>query len=151
MFKCSSWASMLKRRRHKKSGKYSPLRGIRVPRKRRFEPVLATESGVKVRSQYEKRCADYLFRNRIEFQYEPLILLGGRQFRPDFFLPEYNLFLEICGYDHMPFYRDHTAHKQQIYGKRELRSVFLHYEGKSSLETKIRTDLVKFGVEFVRP
>ncbi len=142
---------MLNRRRHKKSGKYSPLRGIRVPRKRRFEPVLATESGVKVRSQYEKRCADYLFSNKIEFLYEPLMLLGGRQFRPDFFLPEYNLFLEICGYDHMPFYRDHTAHKQQIYGKQELRSVFLHYKGKSSLETKIRTELVKFGVEFVRP
>jgi hypothetical protein len=139
---------MLKRKRHKKSGKYSPLRGIRVPRKRRFGPVLETESGVKVRSQYEKRCADYLFRNEIKFQYEPLMLLGGRQFRPDFFLPEYNLFLEICGYGHMPFYRDHTAHKQLVYRERGLQSIFLHYEGKGSLETKIRTELARFGVEF---
>lgn len=125
------------------------MRGIRVPRKRRFEPVLETESGIKVRSQYEKRCADYLFRNKIEFQYEPLMLLGGRQFRPDFFLPEYNLFLEICGYDHMPFYRDRTAHKRRLYHKQGLRSVFLHFEGKVSLEAEIQSELSRFGVEFL--
>jgi len=140
---------MLKRKLYKKSGKYGPLRGIRVPRKGRFEPVLETESGVKVRSLYEKRCADYLFRNKIEFQYEPLMLLGGRQFRPDFFLPEYSLFLEICGYDHMPFYRDRTAHKRHVYRKQGLQSVFLHYKGKGSLETRIRTELSRLGVEFL--
>ncbi|MDH3938005.1 MAG: hypothetical protein OEV68_11790, partial [candidate division Zixibacteria bacterium] len=89
-----------------KTGKPAPARGVRLPRQRRFEAILPTESGVTVRSKYERRCADFFTKHHIQFQYEPLILLAGRQFRPDFFLPEHDLFVEICGYGHMPHYRD---------------------------------------------
>jgi very-short-patch-repair endonuclease len=58
-----------------------------------------------------------------------LMLLGGRQFRPDFYLPDHNLFLEICGYNHMPFYRDRTNSKKEIYEKHGLQVIFL--EGKT--------------------
>lgn len=139
---------MAERKRPKKSGKYRPPRGIRLPRKKRFRRKLDTESGIKVRSKYEKRCADYLSRSKIKFQYEPLMLLGNRQFRPDFYLPEYNLFLEICGYGHMPYYRDRVAYKQKIYEQLGLRSVFIYYRGTGSLEEKIGAELVKSGVKF---
>jgi hypothetical protein len=135
------------RKRLKKNGKNSPLRGHRLERKRKFEPTLATDSGINVRSQYEKRCADFLFGNKIEFQYEPLILLDGRQYRPDFFLPKYNLFLEICGFGHMPFYNVRIKHKIQIYKKHHLQAVFVHYNGRGSLEKKIKEGLENQGVE----
>ncbi len=123
------------------------MRGRRLVRKKKFEPRLPTDSGVEVRSLYEKRCVDFLFRNNIKFQYEPLILLDGKQYRPDFFLPDYNLFLEICGYGHMPFYNERIKHKIQIYKKHGLRAVFVHYNGRGSLETKIKEGLKNQGVK----
>jgi len=131
------------KKRLKKTGLPLPTRGIRLVRKRRFEPTLETASGLKVRSSYEKRCADFLFERGISFQYEPLMLLGGRQFRPDFYLPDLNLFLEICGYEHMPHYRDRVAEKKAIYDASNLKSLFISYNGKGSLEEKLEAELGK--------
>ena len=132
------------RKRPRKDGRPLPERGLHLPRKQRFQPVLSTPSGTKVRSQYEKRCVAYFEANQIQYQYEPLLLLGGRQYRPDFFLPEYNLFVEICGYNHMPHYRDRIAEKKQIYNKHQIRALFLHYTGKGSLEKLIQKELSRF-------
>lgn len=139
-------AGMSDRRKLKKSGKHIPPRGVRLSGKKKFEPVLPTDSGIKVRSQYEKKCADYLYRNGIRFQYEPLILPAGRQYRPDFYLPDYNVFVEICGYGHMPFYKDKIAHKEQLYKKHKLNALFVHYEGKGSLEKQLADKLTGCGV-----
>jgi len=123
------------------NGSARPLRGLKLPRKRLFEPVIETLSGVTVRSSYEKKCADFLYKNNIRFQYEPLMLLGGRQFRPDFYLPDFNLFIEICGYNHHPYYRDRRIYKEQIYKKNALRVVFVNHNGTGNLEEKIREKL----------
>jgi len=114
----------------------------------KFEPALPTKSGILVRSRYEQQCADCLFSHNIRFQYEPLMLLGGRKYRPDFFLPEFNLFVEICGYGHHPFYRDRVRQKKQIYQKHELATVFIAYNGRGSLETLIKEALEPHGVRF---
>ena len=113
------------------------------------EPAWPTTAGVKVRSHYEQTCADYLHNNRVRFQYEPLILLGGRQFRPDFYLPDFNLFLEICGYGHMPYYRGRITHKKQVYRRHQLHAVFINYNGRGSLTKLIRAELECHGVTFV--
>ena len=139
---------MHNRKRFKKTGKPHPPRGIRLPRKRKFEAKLETSSGAKVRSRYEKRCAEFLHSKQIRFIYEPLILLDERQYRPDFYLPDYDLFLEICGYGHMPYYNDRTAHKMRIYHKHSLQVIFIYYNGKGSLEELIAKELQDFGVSF---
>ena len=97
---------MYKRKRMPKTGRPSPKPGVKLVRKKKFEAMLQTESGIRVRSKYEVCCADFLYKNNISFRYEPLILLAGKQYRPDFYLPRYNIFIEICGYGHMPFYND---------------------------------------------
>jgi len=132
---------MRQNRRYPKSGKHSPLRGVRANPKGKFPAILETESGVKVRSKYERTCADYLYRENVRFEYEPLMLVGGKQVRPDFYLPDYNLFLEICGYDHMPYYRSRIARKQRLFKGLGLKAVFIHYDGKGSLEEMIRAEL----------
>jgi len=101
-----------------------------------------------VRSRYEKTTADFLYKNNIEFQYEPLILLAGKQYRPDFFLPRHNLFLEICGYNHMPFYTDRIGFKEQLYRKHSLNAIFIRYNGKGSLSAILRRSLGEHGVDF---
>lgn len=140
---------MLRKKRMKKDGRPMPARGLRLPRKKKFEPMLETEAGVKVRSKYEQKCVEFLTKHGIRFQYEPLILLDGHKYRPDFYLPDYNLFVEICGFRHMPFYTDRQSHKEQIYDKRQLNSIFINYNGKGSLDELLRTELEKAGVDFV--
>jgi DNA helicase-4 len=132
---------MFNRKRFKPDGHLVRPRGVKLARRRKFEPELPTVSGVRVRSSYEQRTADYLTKNGINFQYEPLILLDGKQYRPDFFLPRYNLFLEICGMGHMPFYRDHVEQKRRLYQKHNLCAIFIPYNGKGSLEKIIKEEL----------
>ncbi|MFH1688422.1 MAG: hypothetical protein ABIE70_12995 [bacterium] len=86
-------------------------------------------------------CADFLFACRIEFQYEPLMLVGGRQVRPDFYLPGVNLFIEICGFNHMPHYRQRVAEKKKMYSAAQLPSVFIDYHNASQLRQQLAAAL----------
>jgi len=60
-------------------------------------PRFPTLKGEKVRSLSEKYIADYLFTNRLEYQYEKAITLEGYTIRPDFYLPIYNIYIEFWG------------------------------------------------------
>ena len=51
-------------------------------------------NGNKVRSKSEQYICDWLYRHNINYIYEPKIDLSGFAFRPDFFIPEANLFIE---------------------------------------------------------
>jgi hypothetical protein len=133
---------MFKRPRLKRSARYTPPRGTKLKRKQKFEPRLATDSGIHVRSGYEQICADFLFKQNIEFQYEPLMLLGGRKYRPDFYLPAHSIFIEICGYGHMPFYNERVKHKMHVYEKHKLNVIFIHHNGSGSLAQKLEKVLI---------
>lgn len=116
-------------------------------RKRHHEPGLATNAGIRVRSEPEKLTAEFLDKQHIRFLYEPLMLLNGRQYRPDFFLPDYNLFIEICGYTHMPFYRDRVAYKRKLYAQRDLHVLFIECAKRSELIPTLRQELGNKGVK----
>jgi len=51
-------------------------------------------NGTKVRSKSEQYIADWLYRHSIKFEYEPKVNFKDFEFRPDFFIPEANLYLE---------------------------------------------------------
>ena len=53
-----------------------------------------TLDGHKVRSKSEQFIADYLFRHSIPYEYEPTIQVKDFPFRPDFYIPAANLFIE---------------------------------------------------------
>ncbi len=57
--------------------------------------------GHYVRSTWERGVADYLYLNEIEYEYEKhLFDLGeGLRFRPDFYLPKYDVWVEVKGYE----------------------------------------------------
>jgi len=54
-----------------------------------------------VRSTWEANIARLLLMQGVEYIYEPKVFFieGGRQYRPDFYIPSQNLYLEIKGYD----------------------------------------------------
>ncbi|MEZ4942832.1 MAG: UvrD-helicase domain-containing protein [Saprospiraceae bacterium] len=53
-----------------------------------------TLDGTRVRSKSEQFIADYLFRHSIPYQYEPRIQIKDFPFRPDFYIPAANLYIE---------------------------------------------------------
>lgn len=53
-----------------------------------------TLNGTKVRSKSEQYIADWLYRHSIKFEYEPRVNFRDFDFRPDFFIPAANLYIE---------------------------------------------------------
>ncbi len=53
-----------------------------------------TLNGTQVRSKSEQYIADWLYRHSIRFEYEPNVNFKDFNFKPDFFIPEGNLYIE---------------------------------------------------------
>ncbi len=51
-------------------------------------------NGTKVRSKSEQYISDWLYRHSIKFEYEPKVNFSDFDFKPDFYIPEANLYLE---------------------------------------------------------
>lgn len=59
---------------------------------------IMTDRGDLVRSNYERVVANFLYSQDIDYVYEkPLKLSDGRLFHPDFYLPDYDCYIEIWG------------------------------------------------------
>jgi DNA helicase IV len=50
--------------------------------------------GTKVRSKSEQFIADWFYRHSIKYEYEPKLNIKDFDFRPDFFIPEANLYID---------------------------------------------------------
>jgi DNA helicase IV len=53
-----------------------------------------TLQGEKVKSKSERDIADWLFRHNLKYEYEPKINFKDFNFRPDFYIPQADLYLE---------------------------------------------------------
>ncbi|MEA3451923.1 MAG: UvrD-helicase domain-containing protein, partial [Bacteroidota bacterium] len=53
-----------------------------------------TLNGTKVRSKSEQFIGDWFFRRNITFEYEPKVNIVDFQFRPDFYIPSANIYIE---------------------------------------------------------
>lgn len=53
-----------------------------------------TLNGDKVRSKSEQYIADWLYRHSVKYEYEPLLNVKDFDFRPDFYIPAANLYIE---------------------------------------------------------
>ncbi|MBK6930931.1 MAG: ATP-dependent helicase [Saprospirales bacterium] len=61
----------------------------------RYEGKFYTSlDGARVRSKSEQYIADFLFRHNIPYEYEPQIQVKDFPFRPDFYIPAANLYIE---------------------------------------------------------
>ncbi|NIK93097.1 UvrD-helicase domain-containing protein [Mangrovimonas sp. CR14] len=67
------------------------------PKHKEFRPegkFFTSLKGDKVRSKSEQFIADWLYRNSIEYKYEPEVKVKEYSFHPDFFIPQANVYLE---------------------------------------------------------
>lgn len=127
--------------RIKKNGHPGPPAGVRYSRPKLKPPGVSAAGKLNVRSRYEKECVEYFEEQGIDYKYEPLIILAGKQYRPDFYLPGLDLFIEICGFTHMPYYTDRVEQKKQLYSHSGLKAVFIVHTGRGSIKEKLRRAL----------
>ncbi|MCF8274935.1 MAG: UvrD-helicase domain-containing protein [Flavobacteriaceae bacterium] len=63
--------------------------------------------GDKVRSKSEQYIADWLYRNSIDYVYEPEVKVEGSSFHPDFFIPQANIYIEhVSNRSHPTFWKE---------------------------------------------
>ncbi|MFN7301337.1 MAG: ATP-dependent helicase [Bacteroidota bacterium] len=53
-----------------------------------------TLDGTKVRSKSEQFIADWFYRHSIRYEYEPVLQVADFPFKPDFYIPDANMYLE---------------------------------------------------------
>lgn len=64
-----------------------------------YEGLYVCKDGHVVKSKSERDIDNYLFENKIAHAYEKALVIGNETFHPDFYLPEFDLYIEHWGYD----------------------------------------------------
>jgi hypothetical protein len=86
---------------------------------------------VKMRSGWEAKTADYLTDNGIDWYYESVWLeLPGTKYLPDFYLPEYNIFIEVKG-------RLNDRGIEKVISSRQMGNKILLWDAEELLKRKI--------------
>ena len=127
---------------------------------------LRTLNGDLVKSYEELVIANYLTEHDIAFRYEasyetPTATRRHRQYQPDFFLPEYDIYIEHFALDargnpppNWQGYAEGVAWKRQVhqrYGTRLIETYSWQYQqGQGPLLSSLREQLEKAGVGFKR-
>lgn len=107
--------------------------------------VITATAGTLVQSDGERLIADWLSAHSIAFRYdERFRILSGHAVRPDFYLPELDVYIEYWGMDTAD-YKIGMLKKQQLYQQEGKRLISIHPPDKARLDAILRQKLALFG------
>jgi hypothetical protein len=106
-----------------------------------FLPDKPTRRGDFVRSKSEAFIANLLHRMGLRYEYERPVRLGNETFVPDFYLPDFDLYVEYYGLLHWKTYERKTARKIELYAKHGIRCMHLFQSMMVNLNRFIRYEL----------
>lgn len=110
----------------------------------KFPPTIRASDGHMVRSRAEAMIDAWLYENRIVHAYERLVRVEQKMYC-DFYLPEYDLYIEFWGLENDLKYKARKEKKLDIYRQNELRLVEIKDEHINNLDDYLMSKLVKFG------
>ena len=113
-----------------------------------------TLRGEKVKSRAEAKIANHFSRLGVVYKYEHRLrrgFLGKTIARPDFYLPDYNIYIEYWGLIHLPKYRRTMKWKMRQYHNRRIKFVSLYPDDLDNLDSVLRTKLEQFGIRLPVP
>lgn len=107
--------------------------------------TITAKAGTLVQSDGERLIADWLSAHHIAYRYdERYRILSGHAIRPDFYLPELDVYLEYWGMDTAD-YKIGMLKKQQLYQHEGKRLISIYPADKQKLDTILRHKLAFFG------
>ncbi|MBM3853329.1 MAG: HEAT repeat domain-containing protein [Verrucomicrobia bacterium] len=113
--------------------------------------TIVAKAGTLVQSSGERLIADWLAAHNIAFRYdERFRILSGHAVRPDFYLPELDLYIEYWGMDTAD-YKIGMLKKQQLYQQEGKRLVSIYPDDKPRLDSILRAKLTLFGFHVPPP
>jgi hypothetical protein len=103
-----------------------------------------TEGGTAVQSRGEKRIAEFLEREKIDFVYDERFRIAeGDLIRPDFYLPEFDLYIEYFGMD-TPDYLAKAEKKRILYQRAGKKLISLSFRDDAHLIETLREKLSRY-------
>jgi len=107
--------------------------------------TIAARTGTLVQSDGERLIADWLANCGIAYRYdERFRILNGHAVRPDFYLPELDIYIEYWGMDTAD-YKIGMLKKQQLYQQEGKRLISPYPPDKPRLDAILRAKLALFG------
>jgi hypothetical protein len=107
--------------------------------------TIVARAGTLVQSEGERLVADWLTAHGIAYRYdERFRILSGHAIRPDFYLPELDVYIEYWGMDTAD-YKIGMLKKQQLYQQEGKRLISLYPADRPRLDAVLRTKLALFG------
>ncbi len=104
---------------------------------------IRTLDGTLVQSDGERRIAEWLTAHHINYRYDArLRIIEGFQIRPDFYLPEYDVYIEYWGMD-TPRYKAGMYLKQDLYMHAGKRLISLYPDDKNRLDVILPEKLAR--------
>jgi hypothetical protein len=108
--------------------------------------TIRTADGKLMQSDGERRIAEWLAARDIAYRYDDrLRIIEGRQVRPDFYLPELDVYIEYWGMDTLD-YKIGMMIKQQMYQHAGKRLISVYPKDKDRLDAVLGAKLGRIGV-----
>ena len=106
--------------------------------------TIRTRNGSFVQSDGERRIAEFLGSHDITYRYdERMRIIEGYAVRPDFYLPEFDVYIEYWGMDTID-YRIGMMKKLKLYQQEGKRLISLYRKDRPNLEEMLRTKLSRY-------
>ena len=113
--------------------------------------TIEAQDGTVVQSQGERRIAEWLSAHGIAYRYDAKFrIIGEFQLRPDFYLPELDIYIEYWGLD-TPQYKMSMYKKQMLYQQEGKRLISVYPTDLPRLDTLLATKLRLFGYTITPP
>jgi hypothetical protein len=107
--------------------------------------TISAEDGTVVQSDGEHRIAEWLTAHGLTYRYDAKYrIIGEFQIRPDFYLPELDIYIEYWGMD-TPQYKMSMYKKQMIYQQEGKRLISVYPHDLPNLNTLLTSKLRLFG------
>jgi hypothetical protein len=106
--------------------------------------TIRAKDGTLVQSHGERMIAEYLDEHSIDYRYdERFRIIDGMAIRPDFYLPEFDVYIEYWGMDTAD-YKIGMLKKQKLYQQQGKKLISLHFKDKGRLKEVLEHKLSRY-------
>ena len=113
-----------------------------------WQKTILADDGTVVQSEGERRIADWLATHGLAYRYDAKFrIIGEFQIRPDFYLPELDVYVEYWGLD-TPQYKMSMYKKQTLYQQEGKKLISVYPKDLPQLDALLSAKMRHFGFAF---